>query len=341
MTNPSTPIEAICALYNLTPAQLRPMPGGHFSEVYEFDDRGLTYVLRITPPNADIDLAAMKSIHEWLAFLAAHGGPVPRPLRSRDGNLIEVVPVGDQIYLAGAAEKAPGVLAEGMAPQDWSDDLFQALGRTVGQCHRIAQHYQPATALKRPDWDQQWFWIDPLNHMATAAPWLLEKRSEILKVFQALPKDPSGYGLTHQDLHFGNFFIDAASQQVTLFDFDDCAYGWFIMDIAMLVFDVLVVYDQPDRLQFGQRFLTNVLKDYLPHMPESAVWVERLPLFLKLVEIGVFIMVYHGDDAIPEDDGWVAKFMRGRKERILNDVPYVDLDFSEICRQSTVSFQSF
>ena len=37
MTHPSTPLETICALYNLTPAQLHPMPGGHFSEVYEFD----------------------------------------------------------------------------------------------------------------------------------------------------------------------------------------------------------------------------------------------------------------------------------------------------------------
>ena len=75
MTHPSTPLEAICALYNLTPAQLRPMPGGHFTEVYhEFDDHGTTFVLRITPPNSDIDLAAMQSIHEWLAFLAAKRG---------------------------------------------------------------------------------------------------------------------------------------------------------------------------------------------------------------------------------------------------------------------------
>jgi len=319
MTHSSTPLATICALYNLTPAQLRPMPGGHFSEVYEFSDRGVAYILRITPPNADIDLTAMQSILEWLAFLAAQGGPVPRPLRSCNGNLIEVVPLGDQIYLAGAAEKAPGVLAEGMAPQDWSDELFQALGRTVGQCHRIAQQYQPKAGLKRPEWDTLQNCFNPLNHLATAAPWLLEKRSRVLKTILELPKVPPAYGLTHMDLHFGNFFIDRPSQQVTLFDFDDCAYGWYIMDIAMLLFDVLVVYDQPDRKQFGERFLTNVLRGYLPFMPESGGWVERLPLFLKLLEISMFITLYRGDDAIPEDDGWVGKFMRGRKERIQQD----------------------
>ena len=105
--------------------------------------------------------------------------------------------------------------------------------------------------------------------------------------------------LTHMDLHFGNFFVGIHSQRVTLFDFDDCAYGWYIMDIAMLLFDVLVVYDQPDHQQFGQRFLTNVLRGYIPSMPDSAFWVEQLPLFLKLLEISLFITLYRGDDVIP------------------------------------------
>ncbi len=333
MTHPSTPLEAICALYNLTSAQLQPMPGGHFSEVYEFDDHGVTYVLRITPPNADIDLAPMQSIHEWLAFLAVQGGPVPRPLRSRGGHLIEVVPAGDQTYLVGAAEKAPGILAEGMAPEGWSDELFQALGRTVGEAHRIAQSYQPSAERRRPAWDEMTNCFNPLDHQSTAAPWLLEKYLRVENFIQKLPKSTSSYGLAHMDLHFGNFFVETGSQRVTLFDFDDCAYGWYIMDIAMLLFDVLVVYDQPDRQQFGQRFLTNVLHGYIPSMPDSAFWVEQLPLFLKLLEISIFMRFYRAD-VEPATDGWLGKFMHGRKERILNDVPYVDLDFSEIWRQS-------
>jgi Ser/Thr protein kinase RdoA (MazF antagonist) len=338
MSTPSTPIETICSLYNISPAHLRSLPGGHFSEVYQFTDHGMTYVLRITPPNDDIDLSAMQSIHEWLAFLAAQGGPVPRPLRSRSGNLIEVVPAGDQIYLAGAAEKAPGVLAEGMLPQDWSDDLFQALGRTVGQCHQIAMLYHPPAGFQRPDWDCLQNCFNPLNNLAMADPWLLEKRSHVLSIIQQMPKAPPVYGLAHMDLHFGNFFIDRDNQQVTLFDFDDCAYGWYIMDIAMLLFDVLVVYDQPDRQQFGDRFLTNVLRGYIPFMPDSAFWVEQLPHFLKLLELSIFMSFYR--DGEPAADGWLGKFFRGRKERILNDVPYVDLDFPKIYRNSEISVRA-
>lgn len=335
----STPLESICAFYNLTPAQLKPMPGGHFSEVYEFEDSGIPYVLRITPPNDETDLAAMRSIQEWLAFLATRGGPVPRPLRSRGGNLIEVVPAGGQTYLAGAAQKAPGVLAEGMAPESWSAELFQALGRTVGKCHHIAQQYKPVAALKRPEWDQLTNCFNPLDRLAATDPWLLEKRSRVLSSIQVLPKTPAAYGLTHMDLHFGNFFIETANQQVTLFDFDDCAYGWYIMDIAMLLFDVLVVYNEPDREEFGKKFLTNLLRGYLPNMPESAFWVKQLPQFLKLLEISLFITLYRGDEAIPEDDSWVGKFLRGRKERVLNDMPYVDLDFETVYGQSAFSLE--
>lgn len=32
------------------------------------------------------------------------------------------------------------------------------------------------------------------------------------------------------------------NKEITIFDFDDCVYGWFVMDIATLLFDILVVY---------------------------------------------------------------------------------------------------
>jgi len=161
----------------------------------------------------------------------------------------------------------------------------------------------------------------------------VEKRSHVLNAIQKLPKTSSAYGLTHMDLHFGNFFVDTASQQITLFDFDDCAYGWTIMDIAMLLFDVLVVYDQPDRHEFGERFLTNVLRGYISFMPDSLFWVKQLPLFLKLLEISMFMTLYR-PELMPTGDDWVSKFMRGRKERIQKDLPYVDLDVEVIFRQS-------
>lgn len=323
-------LDAIAGLYNVSPAQLQPATGGHFSHVYAYTDGQQDCILRITPPNADVDLVSMRAILEWLAFLSAHDGPIPDPIRSRNGNLIEVVESNDRVYIAVAFEKAPGVLAEGMSPADWSDELFQALGRTVGHCHRVARLYVPARAeFERPQWDRVGNCFNPREALVDADCVILERRARVLAYIQSLPKDRDSYGLAHMDLHFGNFFVDAAQQCIYLFDFDDCAYGWYSMDIAMLLFDVLVVYDGPNRQQFSRRFLTNLLRGYRTQAPISLFWVSQLPHFLKLVEIGVYAMLYRDYDPATAD-GWVSKFMSGRRDRIEHELPYVNLDFEAL-----------
>lgn len=324
------PIDIIAGLYNISPAQLQPVAGGHFSHVYEYTDNDRACILRITPPNPDIDLLAMHATLEWLAFLAAHDGPVPRLIRSRNGNVTEVVTADDQTYLAGAFEKAPGVLAEGMSPTDWSDELFYALGRTVGHCHRLARSYVPASAeLRRPEWDYGGNCFNPIEELAEADQLLLERRAEVLTCLQELPKDHDSYGLVHLDLHFANFFVDSAQQRIFLFDFDDCAYGWYMMDIAMLLFDVLVVYDGLDGLQFAERFLEQVLRGYHTQAALSQFWVAQLPHFLKLLEIGVYLMLYRDYDPATAGE-WVGKFMPQRRYRIEHRIPYVELDFADL-----------
>jgi Ser/Thr protein kinase RdoA (MazF antagonist) len=130
--------------------------------------------------------------------------------------------------------------------------------------------------------------------------------------------------------------VDAEAGRVTFFDFDDCGYGWYMMDIAMLLFDVLVVYDGLDRLRFGEHFLTNLLKGYHAHKPVSLYWIQQLPHFMKLVEIGVYLMLYRSYDPATAGE-WVGKFMPSRRERIEQDVPYLELDWGAVHEQVLAS----
>jgi Ser/Thr protein kinase RdoA (MazF antagonist) len=327
-------LDAIANLYGLSVSQLTPISGGHFALVYEYATDDRHYILRITPPDTDVDLPSTRAMLEWLAFLAAHGGPVSRPVRSLEGNLIEMVKYKDQAYIIGAFEKAAGVLAEGMSPADWSDELFQALGNSLGKCHKVAQDYLPVRAeFKRPEWNEAGNCFNPREALGKAESNILEKRARVLAIIQALPKDRENYGLAHLDLHFGNFFVDVAKRRITLFDFDDCAYGWYVMDLAMLLFDVLVVYDGLDKREFGERFLKNLLKGYLTQKQIGSFWVKQLPHFLKLLEIGIYLMLYRSYDPATAYD-WISKFMPGRKERIEQEIPYVDLNFEAIFRSS-------
>jgi hypothetical protein len=51
---------------------------------------------------------------------------------------------------------------------------------------------------------------------------------------------------------------------------------------------------------------------------------------LKLREIDLFAVIHRSFDVEDIQDRWVASFMKNRKEMILNDVPFIDLDFGEL-----------
>ena len=50
------------------------------------------------------------------------------------------------------------------------------------------------------------------------------------------------YGLIRQESHGNNFLVDDVGQ-ITLFDFDDCAYSWFSNDIAIVLFYIVMNAD--------------------------------------------------------------------------------------------------
>ena len=56
--------------YGISQAQLVSLSGGHVSHVYSFSKENQAYVLRITPPNDEINFKAMRAILTWMQFLA-------------------------------------------------------------------------------------------------------------------------------------------------------------------------------------------------------------------------------------------------------------------------------
>jgi Ser/Thr protein kinase RdoA (MazF antagonist) len=319
------PINIAASLYSLSEADLQPLRGGHFAQVYGFKRNGRNYVLRLTPPNDDVDITVQKAILVWMAYLAAHGASVPEPLPSKNGNMVEVISSPEGEWLAVAFTQAEGILSEEIPLDRWNDFQFQTLGRSIGKIHSIARGYGPSKDVSFIDWETGG---NLFNHQIENELWLKDKQFRVLEQIRALPRPADAYGLVHCDLHFGNFFVETQKQIVTLIDFDDCAYGWFVMDIAVLLFDILVLYPGTDKDEYGQNFLHNFLKGYLTENHLSMFWLEQLPLFLKLLEINIYDMVAksYSDDA----DEWVMKFMAGRKERLENDTPYTTLDYSAL-----------
>jgi Ser/Thr protein kinase RdoA (MazF antagonist) len=316
--------------YGVGEPELTPLAGGHFADVYAFERDGVECVLRVIPPNDEIDTRAAAAILGWMGYLAEHGGSVTRPLRSEAGAFLETIEDGSATYIATVCERAPGVLGEELPADAWSDALIEELGRATGQMHAIAGTYMPADdSLRRPAWNEIGNCFNPTGLLDDSQAQVRARLAEVVDRVNAFPRTEEGYGLIHADLHGANFFVDVDSGAITVFDFDDCCYGWYAMDIAMALFDTLVVHPRADEAAFARGFMENYLSGYNRERRLSHFWIERIPDFLKLLEIGVYAQVYWQHD--PDDtESWVGKFMPNRRERIEQDVPYVDLPFGEI-----------
>lgn len=319
--------------YGFSPAQAIALSGGHFSHTYEFPRGGDRFVLRITPPNDEIDMHATKAVLSWLSYLAEHGASVPSLLESGEGNLIEAVEFENKTYIFVAFKKVEGILAESLFPGRWNDDLTAALGYAVGRMHAISHGYYPEDErLMRPAWDKIVNCFNPAEVLDAEHFLIAQKQQEITAIIQSLAKNEGGFGLIHTDLHFANFLVDEKAQEVVIIDFDDCSYGWYVMDIAMLLLDLTVLYRGRDLEAYSEVFLKRFLRSYLEEHSLDLYWIEMLPNFLKMLEIGLYTMLYQGHD--PSDsESWVGMFMSDRKRRIESDMPLIEIDFESLVEQ--------
>jgi Ser/Thr protein kinase RdoA (MazF antagonist) len=297
---------------------------GFESFIYEFQREGLAYILRISH-SLRRDEKLIRGEIDWINYLHRGGASVAKAIEAENGDL--VVPVADANggqFLATAFVKAQG---EPPSKDLWNPSFYQKYGRLIGRMHALTRNYYPTNPFwVRPQWDN--------SEMLDIAGWLPESESIVLEKYwqlkshlDSLPKSDESYGLIHQDAHAGNFFVDDDGE-ITLFDFDDCTYSWFINDIAIVLF--YIVLGEEDQATFTREFMTNFLRGYRQENDFDAGWLKEIPSFLKLREIDLYAVIHRSFDVDNLDDPWVANFMRNRKKRIEEDVPFLNFDFSSL-----------
>ena len=154
------------------------------------------------------------------------------------------------------------------------------------------------------------------------------KRYEELKEYlDSAPRDVQSYGLVHQDAHAGNLFVDQRGR-ITLFDFDDCTYSWYLNDISIVLFYTLV--GRNDAADFIPIFMAPFLEGYIEENDLDPDYLTDILKFLKLREIDLYAVIHRSFDVDNLQDQWVANFMENRKYRIENNIPFVDFDFDRL-----------
>lgn len=211
--------------------------------VYRVDRHsGERFVLRLH--RAGYNTAAeMASEQVWLEALAADGVPVHRPMRTLAGEPHVTIEVEGQPVLVGAVEWLSGTeLGRRLyAGEIDIESTFRALGHVFADMRVSSANWTPPEGFTRRSWgveellgdDASWgqFWEVPDDPDDVRV--LTQAREALLDEMAAWPTDRSAYGLIHADPHPFNVMVDGDS--LTLFDFDDCGWGWWAYELAVVL----------------------------------------------------------------------------------------------------------
>jgi Ser/Thr protein kinase RdoA (MazF antagonist) len=296
---------------------------GFESFIYEYEKGKESHILRISHSlHRTSDLT--RGEIEWVNYLAAGGVPAARAVPSERGNLVEPIPVEDGSHFTAVSfERARG---DHPTRADWENGLPGKMGQIMGRMHALTKDFEPSD-----DRFRRHVWCDDFpdgmaeRYLPASESKVIGKFYRILEHLYTLPKDRDSYGLIHVDFHGGNFFV--ADGQITLFDFDDCQYTWFIYDIAMALFYAIPHHcEKEEDVAWARDFLNQFMAGYRRENTIDPEWMKQIPYFLKLREIDLYIIIHRSCD-LDNLDPWNSSYMRNRKHKIENDVPYVDMEF--------------
>ena len=318
-------LDQVTKAYGIRDDHIRLLDGFE-SFIYEFDRQGQSFILRIGHSLRRSENLIRGEV-DWINYLYQGGASVAKAILTVNGEL--VAPIADGHgghFLATAFEKAPGKPPN---KDQWGEALYERYGRLLGRMHALAKTYIPTDlAWKRPEWDDPEM-LDIEGWLPDSESLVTDKYLNLKSHLDSLPRSRDSYGLIHQDAHGGNLFVDDEGK-ITLFDFDDCTYSWFINDIAIVLF--YIVMEAEDQAAFTKEFMTHFLRGYRAENHLEEKWLKEIPSFLKLREIDLYAVIHRSFDVDNIDDPWVANFMRNRKERIENEIPFIDFDFASLAK---------
>lgn len=295
--------------------------GSFESFVYEFEKENRHYILKITHSIRRTKELILGEL-EWVNYLADNGVSVCRAMKSADNELVEKIEADDSYFLVYVYEKTPGDFT---GPADWDNVLFKRWGQVIGRMNRLAKDFKPS----KPSFKRfHWYEDDSLKaekFLPLSQQKVIEICNGMIEKLKSLSTDNVSYGMIHSDLHHGNFKVNGGN--ITVFDFDDCHYNYYAYDIAIPIYYALL--DKTvgiDNIPFAENFMNHFMEGYRLENDIDSSWLARIPDFLKLRQLDLYIVI-HRENCFEENE-WCRRFMGGKREKIENNVPVIDLDFT-------------
>jgi Ser/Thr protein kinase RdoA (MazF antagonist) len=215
---------------------------------------------------------------ELLEFLSQRCLPVSYPLKTQDGELFVAINA-----LEGDRYAALYTYASGQVPLgDLNLTQSQVLGETLGKLHQAGADFCPS--VKRQPLNLKYLLDDSLllifpflQHRDKDLEYLKNAIAHIKHQLEYLPKETPFWGVCWGDPHSGNVHF-TKDNNLTLFDFDQCGYGWRAFDLAKFVQVSL-------RGGIGRKIRDAFLTGYQSVQPLSKIELESLQALTQTAHI--------------------------------------------------------
>ena len=280
--------------------------------------RGEGFILRLTPERHR-RAAEIAGELEFQLYLHENGAPVVASLRAGEAYILPV-PIGGRTYFAAAFALAPGRNWDERC--DFTLEIYFQIGKALGQIHGLSKAYVPAGNERRRQWHES-------QHLLRAPALLQAYNPKLCGVFDTLmaemkniPVGNADFGLTHGDYLFSNYMI-TGDNQITVFDFDECEYSWYAMDLAICMHCYLIGPEPallPTLADTAEAMLYDLLRGYTGETPLSREMLPHLQAFFKVRD---FIYLSSILEASKKLTGWSKAFAETCTDRMLNHRPFL------------------
>lgn len=312
--------SSICLKFDINPLKTTRVRNS-LNTLFTFSRGFNTCFLRITSSKYQ-DFNQITAETDWINFLLKNGVLLAALIPSANNNYIEKESYGDGYFSAVCFEH---VKAEGLRSYDWNETLFKKLGKITGRMHALAKEYVPNSAFKRLDYLS----VERVNRIINCLKNDAEHHQVIdcfikaTEQINTLDKNISSFGITHNDLTRGNYFLK--NNELILIDFEESAYNYFAFDIAVQVFDALnnfPAYSPLQRDSYLNYYLINYFKGY---ETENKITSDNFNYIPQMITIFASYMYAHphflkGKENFSEDD---IRYVKNTKQLILEGFDFI------------------